>query len=106
MTEFCLMDTFNATCRSESEVVVIDTASYGRMRVGRCVTGSYGYLGCSVDVLPVLDRKCSGRKSCQFTLPDAELFKTRPCPGDFTSYLEASYHCQLGRRTATHVGNV
>lgn len=98
--EYCLMDTFNASCRSVAEVVVIDSATYGRMKVGRCVTGNFGYLGCAADVLPVLDRRCSGRRFCEMKLPDPELFKTSPCPGDFTSYLDVTYHCQTGRNFA------
>ena len=26
-------------------------ARYGRMRVGKCVRGDYGYIGCAADVL-------------------------------------------------------
>jgi hypothetical protein len=91
------MEAFNATCRQPDEVVVINEARYGRMSIGRCVTGSYGQLGCSVDVRRVLDSKCSGRRACRVAIPDSDLFATRPCPGDFTSYLDASYRCQRGK---------
>ena len=38
----------------------METARYGRMRVGACVKMNYGYLGCASDVLPYIDSKCSG----------------------------------------------
>src|SRR6218665_466117 len=63
--EYCDSETFSATCAS-SQIVVIDHARYGRMHIGRCVRTDYGYLGCSVNVVDVLDGICSGRRSCQF----------------------------------------
>ena len=46
--EFC-WETFNATC-TDNEVILLKTARYGRMRLGRCLTRDY-YVGCSADVL-------------------------------------------------------
>ena len=89
------MELFNATCKA-TEVVVMDSARYGRMSVGRCVKKNYGYLGCAVDALAYLDSKCSGRHVCQFTIPDPVLHDTQPCPGDFTSFLNARFHCEEG----------
>ena len=91
------METFNATC-STDEVILIQTARYGRMRIGRCVKFSYGYLGCAVDVRGYLDARCSGRHSCRLPLPDPIMFDMQPCPGDFTSYLEVSYRCLAGEQ--------
>ena len=95
-TEYCSMDNFNATCK-DTEVVVMDTARYGRMNIGKCVKGNYGYLGCAVDVLTYMDSKCSGRHYCRFTVPDPVLHETKPCPGDFTSYLDTKFHCEPGK---------
>jgi len=94
-TEFCNMETFNATCR-RAEIMLIDDARYGRMKLGRCVTRSYGHLGCAADVRHILDARCSGRRACQFIVPDPTLYSMQPCPEDFTSYLETTYSCVEG----------
>jgi len=96
-SDYCLMEEFNASCRQPDEVVVIERARYGRMAISRCVTGNYGHLGCYVDVRRLLHAKCSGRRSCRVRVPNDDLFATRPCPSDFTSYLEATYRCQTGK---------
>ena len=38
--DYCLDETFEAECK-ENEVVIIDTAVYGRMRQDRCVRLGY-----------------------------------------------------------------
>lgn len=96
MREYCNMETFEARC-APGEVVMMDSAMYGRMRLGRCVAIGYGTLGCSVDARPFLDRRCSGRTQCSVKLPDDELYSIQSCPRDVTSYLEASYTCVRGR---------
>jgi len=98
-SDYCLMEEFDASCRQPDEVVVIERARYGRMSISRCVSGNYGHLGCYVDVRRLLHAKCSGRRSCRVRVPDDDLFATRPCPSDFTSYLEATYRCQPGNYT-------
>ena len=35
--DYCVADTFEPTCSSSTEVVVIDEAYYGRMKMGRCI---------------------------------------------------------------------
>ena len=93
--EYCNMESFEARCAS-NEVIVTESARYGRMRVGRCVSIGYGTVGCAVNALPFLDRRCSGRGQCSFKLPDDSLYALQPCPRDVTSYLEASYRCLKG----------
>jgi len=70
------------------------SAVYGRMRIGRCVKQDYGFMGCSADVLRYVDRLCSGRHACHFTVSD--LHGNQPCPDDLTPFLEASYQCVPG----------
>jgi Galactose binding lectin domain len=77
-------------------VIVVTAARYGRMRLGRCVEQELGYLGCWRDVLPVADRRCSGRRKCELRVPDAELEATQPCLRELKNYLEASYVCIPG----------
>lgn len=93
---YCNMENFNVTCAMD-EVILIHSAKYGRMNIGRCVTAAYGYVGCSADVLPHLDRKCSGRRRCHFVVPDPAIYELRPCPEDLTSYLEVVYDCVKGQ---------
>jgi len=93
---FCQWEKMNATCRP-NEVIVMATARYGRMQPGRCVSRSYGSVGCSVDVLAHMDSVCSGRQSCGFVVPDERLRALRPCPIDFAAYLETSYRCVAGK---------
>lgn len=94
-SEYCLAESFLANC-AESEVVVMETAYFGRMELGRCVTRNYGYLGCSIDVLDQLDAACSGLRTCEMSVSDPSLVRTKPCPSDFSSYLEATYRCVPG----------
>lgn len=73
----------------------MNEARYGRIQLGRCVTRDYGYLGCSANVLDLLDRSCSGQQSCLFGIPTLRDL-VQPCPKDLTVYLEASYKCVPG----------
>lgn len=75
----------------------METARYGRMKIGRCVKKNLGYLGCAVDVLGLVDSRCSGRQSCSVRTQDDTLYRTHPCPDDTTSYLETKYSCLPGR---------
>ena len=72
-------------------------ARYGRMERGRCVKRNYGYLGCTMDVLPYVDSRCSGRRSCKFSVFDDSLRRFKPCPEDISSYLQARYICLKGK---------
>lgn len=97
-TESCMMETFNASCPlTPLSVLLLHSALYGRMRIGRCVTSGFGYIGCKTDVRQYLDSKCSGRRECQIALPDPILFKRQPCPPDLTAYLEVTYACVPGK---------
>lgn len=90
--DYCQLEKFNATCGNE-EIIVMLSARYGRMRPGRCISHSYGNVGCAADVLPYLDSICSGKQTCEISIPDPNLHKKRTCPKDFTTYLQASYQC-------------
>ena len=94
--EYCQWETFNASCGQE-EVILMLSARYGRMRFGRCMREDHGSVGCSADVLAHMDRKCSGRRACQMTIPDATLHSSHQCPKEIMPYLEASYICIHGK---------
>ncbi len=95
MEEFCQLETFVASCESD-EVILMQSAQYGRMHLGRCVQGDLGYIGCSANVLDLADRKCSGRHRCEIRIPNEEFEKTKPCYQELKSFFEASYTCVKG----------
>ena len=96
LTEYCQWEKFNASCPGADDVILMLSGRYGRMRFGRCMREDHGSVGCSADVLPYLDRQCSGRRHCQLPVPDAVLHAMHRCPKEIMSYLEASYVCITG----------
>ena len=107
--EYCQLETFTARCR-HGDVVVMTTARFGRMRVGRCIDSSSrsaalekalqsdsNLLGCYADVLDYADRTCSGKSSCDIAVPNRDLLSTRPCVAQLTMYFEAAYQCVSGK---------
>lgn len=93
--EFCQFESFNASCNA-GHVILMTEAKYGRLHLGRCVSRDYGHVGCSADVIEILDRTCSGQRRCQLAVPTLREV-VQPCPKDLTSYLEASYTCIAGK---------
>ncbi len=96
---FCETESFNASCDSPSDVILMTHARYGRMRLSRCAKIDYGHIGCASDVLELTDSRCSGRKSCEISIPDALFVKSQPCPEDLKPYLEVGYQCVAGKET-------
>lgn len=80
---------------------MVSRALYGRMHVGRCVKADFGYVGCYTDVLDLLDRKCSGRKTCEFPVMDPSFDNRRPCNEEVKNYLEVDYVCVKGNFSFT-----
>lgn len=96
--EYCQTETFTARCEEPNEVVLMESARYGRMAIGRCVRQDLGYVGCDVDALPTLDAHCSGRPGgCELSIMDPALRELKPCPIDVTWHLEAAYTCVPGK---------
>jgi len=100
--EYCLSESFNASCRQVGQVIVMTAAEYGRMRSGRCVQMKYGQPGCRENVLGRLDAHCSGRPACSF--PVARLLQAgiAPCDTELKSYLYATYRCVTGLPTTIY----
>ena len=97
-----MLEIFQPSCL-KNEVIVINKAIYGRRRVGKCIKDTEAalssdprYIGCSADVLNILNAKCSGRKQCEIRIPDADLEHTEPCLPGLKMYLEVSYTCVEG----------
>jgi hypothetical protein len=90
--DFCMHESFSARCQHGSLVLML-SAFYGRMRLGRCISGEFN-IGCSTDVISYFDAQCTGRRSCDVSVRN--LIDIHPCQRDFTSYLDASYKCVQG----------
>jgi len=77
----------------------METARYGRMKLGRCIKYDLGFIGCSADVLALADSMCSGRWRCEIALPNEAFDRINPCLSELKSYLTASYSCVTGLYT-------
>ena len=111
--EFCQFEIFQPQC-SKNDVIIISGAIYGRMRIGKCITAkeisSEGdmvenrrYLGCSADIMDVIDQKWSLKSNCQIRILDSELGfdQNTPCLSGLKLYLEVNYTCINGEWTYT-----
>jgi len=98
--DYCQWETVNVSCTGDDVIIVVTSARYGRMRVGRCVPVDY-FTGCAVDVLPALERRCSGWKHCSVAVSDRQLFRVQPCRKDLVAYLELAYRCISGMGSDT-----
>jgi len=96
-TDYCQWEQLNASCPA-GHVIMMESARFGRMRLGRCIDTDV-FIGCSADVLTLLDTRCSGRPACRLALPDPALHQQQACPKDLVAYLEASYSCIDGQYT-------
>jgi Galactose binding lectin domain len=104
-SEYCQHETMTIRCRWKSEVIVMTSARWGRMKTSRCLNihsnflSVYGqdpmFLGCSEDVISIVDKQCSGRSECDFRIQE-QLTSVTPCYPDLIRYLEASYTCVRG----------
>ncbi|ELU11885.1 hypothetical protein CAPTEDRAFT_192915 [Capitella teleta] len=89
--EVCTGEAFKPSC-PKGEVIVVQSASLGVPHVGRCPQVDIGVVGCSVDVLSFMDYRCSGRPSCQVSLPDDQM-DASGCPPDAKDFLLVEYQC-------------
>jgi|SRR6218665_201615 len=96
--DYCPMESFQPRCL-KNEVILMKSATYGRMRIGRCITAEEvdilgsRYIGCSADVLALLDRKCSGKTECTVRIIDILAENVKPCAPGLSVYLEVDYVC-------------
>lgn len=94
--DYCQWETFEASCPSSNQVIMVMSARYGRMKFGRCMREDHGSVGCAADVRSYVAGQCSGRRHCRLNIPDAALHSVHPCPKELMPYLEASYSCVTG----------
>jgi len=78
--------------------IMMTSAEYGRMNVGRCIRKSEDLIGCSNNVLPLVDRWCSGRQECIIDVPTEELeAMNTQCIKILIKYLQVTYTCLKGQ---------
>jgi len=104
--EYCQHETMAIRCRWKSEVIVMMSARWGRMKANRCLNINANFLalhgqdqmflGCAEDVISIVDKQCSGRSECDFSIPH-QLSAITPCYPDLARYLQTSYKCIRGR---------
>ena len=80
------------------------------MRIGRCLEekeyqqveaafrNDPQVFGCSVNVIGILDQKCSGRNQCVLLGTDSDIQNETPCYKLLKSYLEVAYQCVAGKK--------
>lgn len=99
--DYCSSESFQPRCPA-GDAILMRSALYGRMRIGRCITKKevetlrpgFEEIGCSVDILDFMQRKCSLKAECSIRIIDITTETTRPCLTEFLSlYLEAKYDC-------------
>ena len=90
--EYCHGEVFNASC-GPGRTVVVTSAMYGRMGIGRCIPTNDGHLGCHVDVTHIMNSRCSGQQFCEIVIPD-EQWDRDMCRPDAVKFLAASFNCE------------
>jgi len=106
VAEYCTGEAFEPRCHG-SDVIMMLSARYGRMKIGRCVRREPGfepmlqdprYLGCSADVFAIVSRLCSGQTECSLRVLDQNFDNIKPCYDNLKMHLEAAYMCINGER--------
>ena len=93
-TQTCQTQTLNITC-GLGEQIIVTAARFGRMEASsRCITGDY-QTGCSENVIGLMDKHCSGWRTCEMLVPNDQL-PSNACSIDLQKYLEVTYQCVRG----------
>ncbi len=98
MEEICDGEVFEGRC-SDGYVIQVNSARYGRIEVGQCISRDLGFLGCGKDALAELDEWCSGKPSCRVVVDknqNPDLNEGNTCFNDIVSHLRIEYECVKG----------
>ena len=90
--EYCNLDYYEPSCNNE-DIIIMQKAQYGRMKIGRCVKHDLGYIGCATNVLDFFDEQCSGKSRCRVYVSPADIVTSQGCSDALVKYLEASHIC-------------
>ena len=98
MAEVCISEEYRLTC-TVNEVILLTSAEYGRMEVGRCIKKHNEFLGCANDVLHIVDRWCSGRQQCNVMVTNDDDLEAANvnCLESLKKYLKLVYSCLPGK---------
>ena len=98
LAEYCSGEYFEASC-NVNEVIVVTSAVFGRMEIGRCVKEDLGFLGCQNDALDTMDEACSGQRSCRTLVIKQEFRKEvqGACRNGLSGYAKITHRCQDGK---------
>ncbi len=80
------------------QVILLNSASFGQMYLGRCLTSELEYMGCGNDVLHVVDGWCSGKRECHMPTPNIDLIAESTCSANYGRFLEVDYACISGKK--------
>ena len=95
-SETCQLETFTAECTHE--IILMKTAFYGLMQLGKCLSIDSEHTGCLNNVLTYFDKKCSGKRTCSVDSLDKSLVLLNVnCPRQITPYMETTYTCVEGK---------
>ena len=83
---------FIASC-PPNHMILVSRAEYGRMAGSSCINNAHG---CSLDVVILLDKQCSGRPNCEVFVANLVPEEHQPCNKDYRSFLRVSYTCLPG----------
>ena len=99
-----MIEYFNPQCQPE-EVIIMESAKYGRMNVGKCID-SDRELGCYADVIDTFDNMCSFKKSCSVQVGSNDFESKSTCWDESLQYLEAAYVCRKGKNMLCSINYV
>ena len=101
--EYCHSEIFAPRC-DRNQILVIESAIYGRKKFGRCLLdeedpseGNHDdprFIGCHSDVKNIIMPKCFGKQECDLRI--AEIKTSTSCYKFLKLYLEVSYSCVTG----------
>ena len=97
LTEYCNGEKFEPKCDS-GDIIIMQSAIYGRIKLGRCIPTDFGYLGCQSDVLAQFDQECSGKESCSIYVGDNTIPEEGGCLKGLSRSLTVQYSCAKGEK--------
>ena len=95
ISEYCAGETFKPQCQN-GHVILMHSALYGRMAIGRCLPVDHGVSGCQSNVLQYFDQECSGKETCETLVVGSVINAQGGCMKYLQSYLEVEYECVKG----------
>ncbi len=91
--DICNAERSTISC-GHNAIIMVTSAEYGRMEIGRCIPDDNDFMGCTNNVLHLLDKQCSGRRDCDIEVPNSDIEKANTeCLKVLRIYLHVAYNC-------------